>query len=91
MKKYFEDETLQINTGDNDKFFEKLRQESEFNIMFNNIFTTFSNDLIKEYNKVVLDSDSSRDYKIGIQNGVLAALTILLNIRNKMVNKDENN
>lgn len=91
MKKYFEDELLQINNDDNDKFFKEIKQKTEFNYMFNAIFTKFSNDLLKECNKIVLDQDLSKDYKIGVQNGVLAALTILLNTRDRMVNKDENN
>lgn len=74
---------------DNDIFFNKCKQEIQFNNIFVYIYTLFSENLLDTCNKVILDENLTKEYKIGFQNGIIAALKILLDSKRRFI--DENN
>ena len=72
---------------DNDKQFKrKIETIGTFKNFFNFIYIPFSEDLLKIANKVTLEKDISREYKIGFQNATLVALNILLEIKKRFEN-----
>lgn len=73
---------------DNDIFFNKCKQETQFNNIFVYIYTLFSENLLDTCNKVILDENLTKEYKIGFQNGTIAALKILLDSKRRFI--DEN-
>ena len=74
---------------DNDVFINKCKQETLFNNIFVYIYTLFSEKLLDTCNKVILDDSITKEYKIGFQNGIIAALKILLDSKRRFI--DENN
>ena len=73
---------------DNEIFFNKCKQETQFNNIFVYIYTLFSERLLDTCNKVILDENLTKEYKIGFQNGTIAALKILLDSKRRFI--DEN-
>lgn len=71
----------------NDKQFKrKIETVTTFKNFFNFIYIPFSEDLLKIANKVTLEKNISREYKIGFQNATLASLNILLEIKKRFEN-----
>lgn len=74
---------------DNEIFVNKCKQETQLNNIFVYIYTLFSERLLDTCNKVILDENLTKEYKIGFQNGTIAALKILLDSKRRFI--DENN
>lgn len=73
---------------DSEIFFNKCKQETQLNNIFVYIYTLFSERLLDTCNKVILDENLTKEYKIGFQNGTIAALKILLDCKRRFI--DEN-
>ena len=69
-----------------EEFLRKMETVTTFENFFNFIYIPFSEDLLKITNKVTLEKDVSREYKIGFQNATLASLNILLEIKKRFEN-----
>ena len=72
-----------------EKFKRKIEITDAFKNFFNIIYIPFSERLLDMCNKIVLEKDVSREYKIGVQNATIASLNILLDIKKRFENENK--